>query len=75
MHLDSSHYFVLFMVETFGVLAGEAAEDLIWDLGRLLHWSTGEPRSREYLLQRISIAVQRGNTAAVLGMAGPTVSV
>ena len=31
-HLDSSHYFVPFVVETSGVL-GEAAEDLIWDLG------------------------------------------
>ena len=38
-HLDSSHYFVQFVVKTSGVL-GEAAEDLIWDLGRLLHRRT-----------------------------------
>ena len=60
------------VVETSGVL-GEAAEGFIQDLGRLLHRSTGEPRSREYLMQRISIAVQRGNPAAVLGTAGSSV--
>ena len=32
--------------------------------------TTGEPRSHEYLLQRISIVVQRGNAAAVLGTMG-----
>lgn len=71
-HLDSSHYFVPFVVETLEVL-GEAAEDLIQDLGRLLHRSTGEPCSQEYLLQRIFIAVQRGDAAVVLGTAGSRV--
>ena len=71
-HLVSSHYFVPFVVETSGVL-GEAAEDLIWDLGQLLHQSNGEPHNREHLMQRISIAVQRGNAAAVLGTAGSSV--
>ena len=68
-HLDTSHHFVPFVVETSAVL-GEAAVDFTRDLGRRLCKATGEPRSREFLLQRISVAVQRGNAAAVLGTMG-----
>ena len=68
-HLDTSHHFVPFVVETSGVL-GEAAVDFTRDLGRRLCKATGEPRSREFLLQRISVAVQRSNAAAVLGTMG-----
>ena len=64
--LVMSHYFVPFVVETSGMF-GEAAVEFSRDLGRCLHKITGEPRSREFLLQRISVAVQRGNAAAVLG--------
>ena len=28
---------------------------------------TGEPASRHYLIQKLSVAVQRGNAAAILG--------
>ena len=58
-----------FAVETSGVL-GEAAEEFVGKLGRRLCKTTGEPRSHEYLLQRSSIAMQRGNAAAVLGTMG-----
>ena len=56
-------------VET-SVVLGEAADEFMGDLGRRLCKSTGEPCSHEYLLQRISIAVQMGNAAAVLGIMG-----
>ena len=69
-YLVSSHYFVWSVVETAGVL-GEAAEDLIRDLGRFLPWSTGETRSRECHMQRISIVVQRGNAAVCWKQRGP----
>ena len=68
-HLDTSHHFVPFVVETSGVF-GEAAVEFARDLGRRLHKATREPRSREFLLQRISVAVQRGNVAAVFGSMG-----
>ena len=68
-HLDSSHLFVPFAVETSGVL-GEAAEKFVGELGRHLCKTTGEPHSCERLLQRISTAVQRGNAAAVFGTMG-----
>ena len=31
---------------------------------------TGEPVSRIYLIQKLSVAVQRGNAAAILGSMG-----
>ena len=68
-HLDTSHHFVPFVVETTGVL-GEAAVDFTRDLRRRLCKATGEPHSREFLLQRISVTVQRGSAAAVLGTRG-----
>ena len=54
----------------YTVLLGEAAEEFVGELGRRLCKTMGEPCSREYLLQRILIAMQRGNAAAVLGTMG-----
>ena len=62
--LKVSHHFVPLAVETSGVL-GQAALSLVWDIGQRLHHATGEKDSKEYLLQRIAIVVQRGNAAAV----------
>ena len=67
--LKVSHHFAPFAVKTSGVL-GPAALSLVWDIGQRLRKATGEERSKEYLLQRIAIAVQRGNAAAVLGTVG-----
>ena len=65
-HLAASHIFVPVVVETPGVFGMEALE-FIKELGHRLQQSTGEAKSGLYLLQRMSVAVQRGNTAAVLG--------
>jgi hypothetical protein len=56
--------FVPFAVETLGPF-GEEALDLVKDLGRRLIESSGELRSRAYLTQCISIAIQRGNAASI----------
>jgi len=53
-------------VETFGVYAKEA-EKFVAALGERLKTVSGDPRSLAFLKQRISLAVQRGNAAAVLG--------
>jgi hypothetical protein len=37
------------------------------DVGRRVAAETGEPRSLQFLLQRVSVAVQRGNAACVIG--------
>ena len=65
-HLDTSQYFVPFKVEASGVL-GKPAEEFTQELARCIYKATGEPRSRQFLLQRLSVAVQKGNAAAVLG--------
>ena len=68
-HLNSSHHFIPMAVETLGMF-GSKALSFIQDLSWHLRQVTGEPRSLEYLLQRISVAVQQGNAAAVLGTMG-----
>ena len=68
-HLDASHHFVPVAVETSGVLGPEALQ-LLRDLGHRLREATGEQRSYQFLLQRVSMAVQRGNRVAVVGSLG-----
>jgi hypothetical protein len=57
--------FCPFAVETLGTF-GESALRLVNELGKRLYLCTGEKRSRTFLIQRISIAIQRGNAASVL---------
>jgi hypothetical protein len=64
--LTSTFCFVPVAVETMGAL-GEEAEELVYELGRRISEASGEKRATEFLFQRISIAVQRGNAASVLG--------
>ena len=67
-HLSASHLFVPFAVETSGVFGPEALS-LLEDIGRRIRAETGEPRSFQFLLQGVSVAIQRGNAASVLGTA------
>ena len=41
--------------------------ELVREIGRRIAMETGEPRSTDFLLQRLSVAVQRRNCASVLG--------
>ena len=52
--------------ETFGAL-GKSATMLIADITRRVVERTGEPRSGEFLRQRLSIEIQRGNAVSILG--------
>jgi len=58
-------------VETLGTW-GQLGLSLIKEIGRKLCNVTGERRSSFYLFQRISIAIQRGNAASVIGTVGST---
>jgi len=60
------YHFVPVAVETLGAL-GEEAADFMHELGRRIETVTGERRSTEFLLQRLSVAIQRGNASCVLG--------
>ena len=65
-YLGNNYHFVPIALETFGVW-GDQAETIIKDVGKRVEARTGEIRSLEYLRQRISIDLQRGNAACVLG--------
>ena len=65
-HLVSSHIFVLVAVDTSGIFSTEALK-FVKDLGHRLQQSTVEPKAGLYLLQRLSVAIQQGSAAAVLG--------
>ncbi|CAH2211443.1 jg25266 [Pararge aegeria aegeria] len=65
-NLNSSFIFVPFGVETLGPWSPEARA-LSKELSKRVIESTGDPRARSYLGQRISLAIQKGNAASILG--------
>ena len=64
--LTNDYIFTPVAVETFGSW-GRLGHDLIKEIGRRLCIITGDKRSTFYLFQRISMSIQRGNAASVLG--------
>src|SRR5690349_12634142 len=64
--LQDRFIFVPVAIETSGVWGSEGLR-LVKETGRRITQVTGEPRSTQYLIQRISLTVQRGNVAAILG--------
>ena len=65
-HLNSAHAFTPVAIETLGVF-GAKTMWFVQELGQRLERVTGEVRSTNFLIQRLSVAVQRGNSASVLG--------
>jgi len=63
---SQNYYFVAFAVETLGVW-GDETTSFVETLGNTINIITGEPRSKLYLKQRISLAIQRGNAACIMG--------
>ena len=66
--LDTSHYFIPVAIETTGV---PEALKFFQDLGHHIREESGKPHSYHYLIQRIAVTVQRGNTASVMGTSFP----
>lgn len=67
-HLAPHHLIQPVAIETSGAL-GPSTLRFLADLGKRVSLASGERRSTQYLLQRLSVAVQRGNAAAVMGSA------
>ena len=67
------HSFTPVAFETTGV-CGPLSMSFLTDLGRRIVNTTGEKSSLAYLLQKFSVAIQRGNAASVLGTLPPTLS-
>ena len=51
------------------IAIGPAASHIFRDLGRRIAVATSEPLSHQHLLQWVSVAIQHGNAAAILGTA------
>ena len=64
----TNYHFEPIAVETFGAW-GPQGRKLIKEIGKRVQEVTKEKRSTSYLFQSISIAIQRGNAACVLGTA------
>ena len=64
--LSKSHHFVPIAIETSGAL-GPDALSLLTDISRHQQSMTYDHQSLPFLLQRVSIALQHGNAASVLG--------
>ena len=64
--LQQAYVFFPLAFETLGG-PGPRTKQLLDKVGDLLERSTGDPRSGEFLRQRLSLDIQRGNAASVLG--------
>lgn len=62
--LKGEYVFTPLAFESFGAVGPETSS-FLKKLGKLMARRTGEPRSLNFLLQRISIAIQRGNSISV----------
>jgi len=64
--LSPAFDFIPIAVETLGPL-GDEASNFMHQLGRRITSVTGERRATEFLMQRLSVAIQRGNASCVMG--------
>ena len=61
-----NYNFIPIAPETFGAW-GKDTEHLFSEIGKRIRLNSGEPRTTEFLRQQISIELQRGDAASVLG--------
>ena len=72
-HLQSTHLFMPVSAETSGVF-GEESLHFLRELARRVRDRTGEPDAFQHLLQRLSMAIQRGNAISIMGTFEPRLS-
>ena len=65
-HLDRAYIFQPIAMETSGAV-GPDSLSFLRELERRLKMANGESNSYAYLLQQLSVAIQAGNAASVLG--------
>ena len=70
LHLATNIIFTPVAIETSSVF-GPESKIFVRELGHRMEQVTGDPISRHYLLQRLSITIQRGNSASTLGSSSP----
>jgi len=62
------HIFFPIAVETLGAVRTEAMS-FLHEIGRRIQFVTHEKRSFSFLVQRLCVAIQRGNAACIIGSA------
>ena len=62
--LKANYNFTPLAFETFGAIGPETAI-FLKKLGKRMRENTGEARSLDFLLQRVSIAIRRGNAISI----------
>jgi len=62
---SQNYFFVAFAVETFGPWSSDSIK-LIDKIGKKLNDISGDRRSKSFLIQRISMAIQRGNASCIM---------
>ena len=67
--LACMHHFVAVVVEMAGAMGSDAL-DFFADIGSRVRAVTNEAQSCAFILQQVSVALQRGNAASVLGTFG-----
>ena len=65
-HLDTTHTFAPVSVETIGAF-GQETLYFLKEVGCRLRTLSGEAQSHQYLIQRLSIAIQQGNALSIRG--------
>ena len=69
LDLAKTHHFVAVAVETTGAM-GTDALDFFADIGSRVRAISNEAQSHSFILQQVSVALQRNNAASVLGTIG-----
>ena len=64
--MSTEYQFVPIAIETLGAV-GDDATSFLQELGRRIQCVTKDSRTMTFLWQRLSVAVQKGNAACVLG--------
>ena len=67
--LGAGYSFTPVAIETLGAM-GKRSLAFVRELGHRVMQCTGEVKARTYLLQHLSIALQRGNAVSVMGSVG-----
>ena len=70
-YLDSCHSFTPIAIETSGAF-GPQTKLFLRELSQRLRQATGDTEAHSHLLQRLSVAIQRGNSASIVGTIGHT---
>ena len=70
-HLEGSHFFAPVSVETTGAMGTDTIR-FLREIARKIATRSGEPNAYQHLIQRISVAVQQGNSISIMGTFKPT---